>query len=73
MGLCVFSHENDDVNKIIRDFAFPSRVKLFPYYQKGNSFPINSLRNFAISKTDTSHIFVADVDIIPSSNHTELK
>lgn len=68
MGLCVFSHEKEDAGFIIRDLSFPSRVHVFQYHQKGGAFPINALRNFAISKAESSHIFIADVDIIPASS-----
>ena len=67
VGLGVFSYESDDAHVIIRDFSFPSRVHIFEYNQKGNSFPINSLRNLAIQNTNSSHLYIADVDIIPAS------
>ena len=67
VGLCVFSYESDDARVIIRDFSFPSHVHIFECNQKGNSFPINSLRNLAIQNTNSSHLYIADVDIIPAS------
>lgn len=66
VGLCVFPYETDIVDSVIRDYSFPSRVSIFQHQQKGYNFPINTLRNNAISRTKSSHIFVADIDIIPA-------
>ena len=34
--------------------------------EKVDDYPINSLRNLAIEKVQTSHVFVADLDAWPS-------
>ena len=66
VGLCVFSDEGIDVDKMLQSLYLPSRVSVFQYEQKGRSFPINTLRNLAMSKTQSSHLFIADIDVIPS-------
>ena len=66
VGLCIFQYDIENAEDIIRGFALPSRVQLCQHIQRSSSFPINALRNLAIQNTHTTHLFVADVDIIPS-------
>ena len=66
VGLGVFSSEMDYIDETIREMALPSRVTISKLLSYGNSFRINALRNLAISKASTTHVFIADADILPA-------
>lgn len=66
VGIGVFSSEMDFIDEAIEEMALPSRVTISKLSSYGNSFRINALRNLAISKASTSHIFIADADILPA-------
>lgn len=66
VGLCVYQYDIEEVESILLGLYFPSRVSVHQHLQRSNSFPINALRNLAIQDVHTSHLFIADIDIIPS-------
>ena len=66
VGLCVFPRETDYWEEVVHDLYLPSRVAVHSFQTKSYSFPINELRNLALSKATTTHVFISDVDIIPA-------
>lgn len=68
--ISVSIHVDDENAQSIRVYMsqhiFPERVRLS--YVKDNSghYPINRLRNVAISNTITSHFWLTDIDIWPA-------
>lgn len=70
VGLCVYQYDIDEVESILLGMYLPSRVSVHQHLQHSNSFPINALRNLAIQDVHSSHLFIADIDIIPSRVHS---
>lgn len=66
VGLGVYSSEMEFIDDSIREMALPSRVTISKLSAYGTSFRINALRNLAISKASTTHVFIADADILPA-------
>ena len=66
VGLAVFPSEVEYIDESIKDLLLPSRVAISKSVMHGYSFRINALRNLALSKASTTHVFVADVDVLPS-------
>ena len=71
MGLGVFSTEMDYIDEAIKEMHLPSRVTISKLSSYGNSFRINALRNLALSKASTTHVFIADADILPACTQNE--
>ena len=70
MGVCVFPKEVDSYRDVIKGLYFPSRVQVNVLRTKNYAFPINELRNLAIEHASTTHLFVSDVDVVPSRIHS---
>ena len=52
-------------------YDLPKRFTVITYIsQQETPYPINKLRNIAISFVHTSHFWVADMDMWPSSTHS---
>lgn len=71
MGLGVFSTEMDYIDEAIKEMHLPSRVTISKLSSYGSSFRINALRNLALSKASTTHVFIADADILPACTQNE--
>lgn len=68
VGICIFPKEVEYYNDVIQELYFPSRVLVSTLRTKNYAFPINELRNLAIEHASSTHVFLSDVDIIPSAN-----
>ena len=62
----MFPREIDYWEEVIHDLYLPSRVGIHSFKTNSYSFPINELRNLALSKATTTHVFISDVDISPA-------
>ena len=62
----MFPREVEYWEEVVHDLYLPSRVAVHSLTTKGYSFPINELRNLALTKAETTHVFISDVDIIPA-------
>ncbi|KAK8823158.1 hypothetical protein WA538_002307, partial [Blastocystis sp. DL] len=71
VAVSILPKELEFYEDVLRDLHFPSRVHVSTLKTKGYWFPINELRNIAIEASTTTHIFVSDADILPSSNLRE--
>ena len=50
-----------------RKSDFPSRLVISIVSDSGPDYPINALRNLAIKAVSTSHFYLSDMDVWPSS------
>lgn len=66
VGICIFPKEVEYYSDVIQELYFPSRVLVSTLRTKNYAFPINELRNLAIEHASSTHVFISDVDIIPS-------
>ena len=60
----------EGVSKIItflRNSNFPSRLIVTLISDSGSDYPINALRNYAIKAAPTSHFYLSDMDVWPTS------
>lgn len=55
------------VNQYVKKNVNQERVEISIYKEDKDQYPINKLRNVAISKSKTSHYFIDDIDLWPSS------
>lgn len=54
-------------NEIYDSLSLPKRLHISYYLSKSNGiYPINKLRNIAIDHVNTTHFWVADMDMWPS-------
>lgn len=58
---------NDEDLKNITQFLNSPSITYSLYKVNSTYYPINKLRNIAISKVKTSHFFLSDMDFWPSS------
>ncbi|KAI7850905.1 glycosyl-transferase for dystroglycan-domain-containing protein [Circinella umbellata] len=76
VSIAIYLTEPDDVNQLKAFFAVPSNVIVYsrvhivvmkPDYTNPDrlKYPINHLRNLAITAATTSHVFVMDADFTP--------
>ncbi|KAI9494528.1 glycosyl-transferase for dystroglycan-domain-containing protein [Zychaea mexicana] len=88
VSVAIYLTEPNDVNQFKSFFAIPANVIQYsrvhivvvkPDYTNPDrlKYPINHLRNLAITAATTSHVFVMDADFTPSANfyahaHAEL-
>lgn len=53
--------------QVIRDIAVPSRLTIIAHFADSpEPYPINMLRNIALSHVKTSHLWLADMDMWPA-------
>lgn len=70
LSLIVPFDEVKSVGSTLKTYSLPSRIRIVIMAKKPTShyFPINRLRNLAISFVTTSHYLVLDMDMFPTSN-----
>lgn len=52
---------------VIRDMVVPSRLNIIAHFsESAEPYPINMLRNIAIDGVQTSHFWLADMDMWPA-------
>lgn len=70
LSLIVPFDEVKSVGNTLKTYSLPSRIRIVIMAKKPTShnFPINRLRNLAISFVTTSHYLVLDMDMFPTSN-----
>ena len=66
------AHEYDEFSTSTSWFQRSNRLSIHPYIpssssSSSSSIPINVLRNNAISNAQTSHVWIMDLDMIPST------
>lgn len=53
--------------QVIRDIVVPSRLTIIAHFADSpEPYPINMLRNIALSHVKTSHLWLADMDMWPA-------
>ena len=53
--------------QVIRDIAVPKRLTIIAHFADSpEPYPINGLRNIALSHVTTSHLWLADMDMWPA-------
>ena len=66
----ILRHEEPSFRRELFKEALPSYQRIIPYIAKDSShYPINELRIIGMSQVRTTHVFVSDVDVWPSSKH----
>lgn len=70
LSLIVPYDEVKSVGNTLKTYSLSSRVRIVIMAKKrtSKSFPINRLRNLAISFVTTSHYLVLDMDMFPTSS-----
>ena len=52
---------------VLDTLSLPSRIQIIPYLvQNDTTYPINKLRNIAIDHVNTTHFWLADMDMWPA-------
>ena len=54
-----------DSNPWLKRRAYPIHIHVVFKSSRNSAYPVNFLRNIAISNVQTSHVFLCDVDFIP--------
>ena len=65
-AICVQKEEKEFFQSLLDSSLLPSRVRVSMFVAEKTTFPINELRNLAYSNSDSTHILVTDIDILPS-------
>lgn len=65
-AICVKKEEKELFQTITESSFFPSRVRVAMFVPERTNFPINKLRNLAYTNSDSTHVLVIDIDVIPS-------
>ncbi|KAK8809501.1 hypothetical protein WA158_000444 [Blastocystis sp. Blastoise] len=60
------TEKKKEIEYILTKLSLPSRVKVIVHIAKTEDYPINLLRNIAIESIETSHFWVADMDMWPN-------
>ena len=70
MTIYMKSYEEQElVEQYKRNSFFPKSTHIIPYLSKvPTEYPYNKLRNLALKEVTTSHFWVMDMDMWPSSN-----
>lgn len=70
IACAIYPSETETFDSLIHSLSFPPRILIHPLYLKSanDSFPINRLRNFAMSKSISSHFWMTDIDMWPSNS-----
>ncbi|KAK8809494.1 hypothetical protein WA158_000437 [Blastocystis sp. Blastoise] len=74
-SVCFFVYDNNRTTfeTILSTYYLPSRFSFSTYYTSNVTiYPINTLRNIAIRKVKTSHFWLTDIDMWPSSDLYEI-
>ncbi|KAG1504845.1 hypothetical protein G6F54_000710 [Rhizopus delemar] len=79
ISIAIYLTQPDDIDELIQFLKIPKNLEIYsaltitlvkPNYghQEHLAYPINHLRNIAITESSTEFIFVTDADFVPSSN-----
>lgn len=70
MTVFIKSREDEQaLDAVISKDLFPKTIIISKYYsQNPTEYPYNKLRNIAMEKITTSHVWVMDMDMWPSDN-----
>ena len=55
---------------VIKTMQIPKRMNIIPHFsENAEPYPINMLRNIALDQVQTSHLWLADMDMWPASTY----
>ena len=72
ISMAIYMKSSEDeklIDQYMQNSFFPQSIQIIPYFSKiPTEYPYNKLRNLALKEVTTSHFWVMDMDMWPSSN-----